>query len=127
MRRCEAITKGGTRCQAKAMHSYEHCYLHRPDLADERKRNASRGGKAAGRGRSGGDEVDQAKRWVKGLISKMLRGEVDRDVAATAFMGINTLARLVDLERRIVEQDEIIPRIEQLEADTGGSRSTWHR
>jgi hypothetical protein len=41
---------------------------------------------------------------------------VGRDVATAAFMGLNTLGRFIELERKIREQEEIIERIELLEA-----------
>jgi len=49
MKRCEAQKGDGSRCQGKAMEDYRWCYAHRPDLANERRRDASRGGKRGGR------------------------------------------------------------------------------
>jgi hypothetical protein len=124
--RCAAITRAGERCKAEATHG-SYCWNHAPEFADERKQRARRAGRSGGNGRpTGTSEVAQAKSWVKGLISKMLRGEVERDIAATAFMGVNTLARLIDLERRIQEQDEIVERIEALEA-MEPERAAWRR
>ncbi len=127
MRRCEALKGDGRRCQARAMDGYQWCYSHRPDLADERKRNASRGGRTGGRGRSGGDEVVEAKKYTRGIIAKLLRGEIGRGDATAAFMGINTLARLIDLERKIREQDELEDRIAELERIAGPEKGgrTW--
>jgi hypothetical protein len=37
-------------------------------------------------------------------------------VATAAFMGLGTLARYIELERKIREQDEVLERLEALEA-----------
>ena len=52
MHRCAAIKANGERCKADAMSGAEWCYSHHPDRAEQRSRNASRGGKSGGRGRS---------------------------------------------------------------------------
>lgn len=128
--RCEAITRAGARCQAEAMEGYQWCYSHRPDLAEQRKANARRGGRAGGRGRSSLDETEQAKKYIKGLVSQLLKGQVRREIANSCFTGLNVLARYVELERRIRETDELEARIEALEARQrleAQGQSTWHR
>jgi hypothetical protein len=59
-----------------------------------------------------------------------LQGTVERDVATAAFQGIKVLARYVELERKIREQDEVLERLEALEqqpeGNTGGYRN-WNR
>jgi len=130
--RCTAITKGGSRCSHTAT-ADTFCHLHHPDRAEQRRRDASRGGKAGGNGRSSGlSETAEAKRWIKGLVARLLKGEVERGVAATAFMGLGTLARYIELERRIREQDEIEERLAALENaqpdnTAGGGYRAWHR
>ncbi len=128
---CAAITKGGSRCSHTAT-ADTFCHLHHPDRAEQRRRDASRGGKAGGNGRSTGlSETAEAKRWIKGLVGQLLKGEVERDVATAAFQGINVLARYIELERKIREQDELEERLTELEnaqpeGNTGGYRQ-WHR
>jgi hypothetical protein len=46
--KCAFIKPGGDRCGSIAMKGYDTCYGHRPDLADERRRNASKGVERAG-------------------------------------------------------------------------------
>jgi len=129
--RCTAITKGGSRCSHTAT-ADTFCHLHDPARAEQRRRDASRGGKTGGNGRSSGlSETGEAKRWIKGLVARLLKGEVERDVATACFMGLGTLARFIELERRIREQDEIEERLaalEELQPDnTGGGYRNWHR
>jgi hypothetical protein len=121
--RCAAITKGGSRCRLEATYA-SYCYQHAPETLEARKRRARRGGRAGGNGRAGVAEVTEAKSWIRGLISKTLRGEVERDVATASFMGLNCLARYIELERRIREQDELLARVEALEASEAEERKS---
>ncbi len=126
--RCSGITRGGSRCRLDATRG-SYCYQHSPETVEERRRNASRGGKAGGNGRPGSGEVTEAKGFVRGLVNKLIKGEVERDTATAAFMGLNVLARYIELERKIREQDEVLERLEALEEqpdNTGGYRA-WHR
>lgn len=113
---CAAITRAGERCKAEATQG-SYCWNHAPEKAEARKQRARRGGRSGGNGRSSGlSETAEAKRWIRGLVSRLLKGEVERDVATAAFMGLGTLARYIELERKIREQDEVLERLEALEA-----------
>ena len=129
--RCSGITRGGARCRLGATHG-SYCYQHSPETVEERRRNASRGGKAGGNGRPGRGEVTEAKGFVRGLVNKLIKGEVERDTATAAFMGLNVLARYIELERKIKEQDELEERLTELEnaqpeGNAGGGYRAWHR
>jgi hypothetical protein len=50
---------------------------------------------------------------------------LQREIATACFMGLNTLARLVELERRIRETDELEARIEALEQRELMQQSAW--
>ena len=52
-----------------------------------------------------------------------------RDIATAAFQGLNTLARLVEVERKVREQEEVLARLEALEEAeaTNGGGTSWHR
>jgi hypothetical protein len=120
MKRCAALTAGGGRCQRIVSDSAVYCFGHDPARAEERKRNAARAGQAGGKGRPASDaltEVRELKAGIRDLIGKLLEGEVSRDVAACAFQGFNAAARMLEQERKVIEQTEIIPRLEALEAD----------
>ena len=112
--RCSGITRGGARCRLGATHG-SYCYQHSPETVEERRRNASRGDKAGGNGRPGRGEVTEAKGFVRGLVNKLIKGEVERDTATAAFMGLNVLARYIELERKIREQEEVLDRMEKIE------------
>jgi hypothetical protein len=53
------------------MKGYPTCYGHRPDLAEERRRNASKGGKRGGRGRSQTELTDIKTRLSACLLSRI--------------------------------------------------------
>src|SRR5215204_4962375 len=95
---CAYIKPGGERCGSIAMKGYQHCYGHRPDLADERRRNASKGGRSGGRGRRSGELTE-----VKILLADL----------------INTRLRAIEVERKVKETDELLARLEELEAAQG--------
>ncbi len=120
--RCAAITRAGGRCRLDATHG-SYCYQHSPETASARSRNARKAGRAGGNGRSSGlSETAEAKRWIRGLVAKVLAGDVERDVATACFMGLNVLARYVELERKIKETEDFEQRLEALERERQGGR-----
>jgi hypothetical protein len=90
------------------------CFSHHPDHAEERKRNASRGGKRGGRGRPGSD-LAGVKADIRAVIADVLAGEVRTGPAAVALQGYNALIRAEKLELDIREQHELTERLEELE------------
>jgi predicted dehydrogenase len=112
--RCNAITGGGDRCKLEATHG-SYCWSHAPETADERRQRARRGGKAGGRGRPGADLAD-LKRDVRGVIDGVLDGTIPQGPGAVALQGYNTLLRAAKVEMDIREQQELIERLEALEA-----------
>jgi hypothetical protein len=114
--RCSFIKAGGDRCRGTATGGATFCYAHDPARAEERSRNARKAGRTGGNGRpSGLSETAEAKRWIKALVSRLLNGQVERDTATACFMGLNVLARFIELERRLIEQQEVLERMEQIE------------
>ena len=115
--RCAAITKAGERCKGEGTHG-SYCWNHAPEMAEARKRRARKAGKAGGNGRPGGlSEVAEGKRYIRALVGGLMRGDVARETATACFMGLNVLARYLELERKIVEQDELLERVEALELE----------
>jgi len=87
-----------------------HCYQHDPARSGERRRNASKGGKS-----KGNPKLTKLDRQLEDLASDALEGKVERGVAAVVNQIINTRARLIELERKIREQEELEARLEALE------------
>jgi hypothetical protein len=111
MPQCAGIKRDGGRCTVVVAPSETYCYHHSPDRAQERKRNASRGGRSKG----GSSEISDLKAQLRKLAGDVLSGEVARSDAAVVNQILNTRARLIELERKIREQEELEARLEALE------------
>ncbi len=124
MVRCAFIKQDGERCGATAMRGYSTCYGHRPDLAQERRRNASRGVRSGGRGRpSAGDEISWIRRMLREAVVDVSTGKMDRSRAAVAIQGLNALRGLLEAEYRIKEAQEFEERIAAVEVRLAEQRS----
>src|SRR5215204_1383040 len=98
---CAAIKPNGARCRASAMEGYAYCYNHNPEFADERRLNASKGGKQGGRGRParpGAEGLQDIQDLLAELTSGVLSEEVTREVAIAANQLLNTSLRALELE-----------------------------
>src|ERR671921_2586842 len=110
MPQCAGIKRDGGRCTVVVGPGQTHCYQHDPNRSEERRRNASRGGKSKGNG-----ELADLKKQVKDLASDVLEGKADRGRAAVANQLYNTLIRAIEQERKLRELEEIAVRLEALE------------
>jgi hypothetical protein len=110
MAQCAGIKRDGGRCTVVVGLGQSHCYAHDPNRANERRRNASRGGKSKGNG-----ELADLKKQVKNLAADVLEGKVDRGRAAVANQLYNTLIRAIEQERKLRELGELAERLEALE------------
>ena len=110
MPQCAGIKRDGGRCTVVVGPGRTHCYSHDPRRAEERRRNASRGGKS-----KGSSEIADLKAQLKKLATGVLSGDVGRAEAAVVNQILNTRARLIEIERKIREADELEARLEALE------------
>ena len=126
MARCARIKDNGERCKGDAMPGADWCYSHDPARAEERRRNASRGGKRGGRGRPGQD-LAQIKTRLSDLANDVLGGRVGRGDAAVVGQLLNTVIRAVSVELKVREQMDLIERLEELEILMRHQRAQRHR
>jgi hypothetical protein len=100
----------------------EFCHLHDPSRTEERRRSASRAGRA-----KGNKEVADLKEEIKSVIGDVRTGELDRNDAAVMIQGYRALKDFIALERQVRETDELEARIVALEkaADTKKGARTW--
>jgi hypothetical protein len=110
MPQCAGIKRDGGRCAVVVGPSQTDCYQHDPKRAQERKRNASRGGKSKGNQR-----LAKLDKQLEDLAANTLDDKVERGVAAVVNQILNTRARLIELERKIKEAEELEARLEALE------------
>ena len=118
MPQCAGIKRDGGRCAVVVGPGQSHCYAHDPDRSQERKRNASRGGKSKGHG-----ELGELKKQIKDLAAGVLDGTADRSRAAVANQLYNTLIRAIEQERKARELEEPAGRMEALEEVLKGRRT----
>jgi hypothetical protein len=109
---CRGTKRDGSPCTAPVTGSNGYCWAHDPANADKRRRMASKAGSSKG----GGSEISDLKAQLRKLASDVLSGEVGRSEAAVVNQILNTRARLIELERKLREQEELAERLEALES-----------
>ena len=70
----------------------------------------------AGSSKGGGTEIADLKKQLRDLASDVLSGEVGRGEAAVVNQILNTRARLIEVERKIKEQEDLEGRPEARES-----------
>lgn len=112
---CSGIRADGGRCKAQAIHGSDYCISHDPDKAQERQRRNSKGGKRGGRGRPR-VELGYIKTQLQDLADQVLEGSVQRADAAVVGQLLNIVIRAITTELQVREQEELLGRLESLEA-----------
>ncbi len=112
---CSGIRADSGRCRAQAMRDSAYCLNHDPDKADARRRRASKGGKRGGRGRPTA-ELSRLRDRFEELADKVLAGEVERADGSVAGQLLNGARACVRDGLAAKEQEELIARLEALEA-----------
>lgn len=114
MARCRSCKPDGTPCERIVGASQDYCFSHDPERREERRRNASRAGKA-----KPSRELAGIKALLSKLTDRVLGGEgaepLETGRAAVANQLINTRLRAVEVERKIRETEELEQRLEELE------------
>ena len=118
MAQCSGIKRDGGRCAVVVGAGQRHCYQHDPDRSEERKRNASRGGKSRGAG-----ELAALKKQARDLAADVLQGDVETGRAAVANQIYNTLIRAIEQERKNLETGELAERLEAMEEVLKGRKT----
>lgn len=111
---CSGIKRTGGRCTVSVPEGQQFCHHHDPARAGERRRAASRAGRSRG-----STDVRALKQRISDLVEGVLDGSVDRGRAAVAVQGLNALRGALELERRTLETDELMSRVEELERVAG--------
>jgi len=72
-------------------------------------------------------EIRDLKKRISDVIDAVLEGSQDRGQAAVAIQDFNALKSVLELERKVKEQEEILERIKALEqtAETAKGVSRW--
>ena len=106
---CSGITREGRRCTVSVNGAQEFCHLHDPARSEERRRSASRAGRA-----KGNREVADLKDEIKTVIGDVKSGDLDRNDAAVMIQGYRALKDFIALQRQMRETDELAAEIEEV-------------
>jgi hypothetical protein len=110
MPQCAGIKRDGGRCAVVVGPQHTHCYQHDPKRAEARRRNASKGGRS-----KGNHKLAKLDKQLEDLAADALADNVERGVAAVVNQIINSRIRLLEVERKIKETEELEARLEALE------------
>lgn len=111
MASCRASKANGEPCRGTATGADGLCWAHAPENAGQRRRMASRAARA-----KPNREVRDLKKQLEDLAAGVLAGTVARGDATAVNQILNTRARLIELERKVREAEELEERLERLEA-----------
>jgi hypothetical protein len=120
MAQCAGIKRNGERCTATVEPPQTYCWWHDPANSEERRRAASKGGRS-----KPSREIRDLKKQLEDLVADVLAGNVVRGNAVVVNQIINTRARLIELERKVKETEELeehLERLEQAQEQKGGSK-----
>lgn len=124
---CQARKADGTPCQVKATASGV-CWAHDPAHAERRKQIAKAGNRAGGKGRPSPahDELGTIKKLLNGLVSQVYTGKTGAGTAYAMNALLNTQLRVIELERKLKETEELEQRLAALEAAAPqGRHNRW--
>jgi hypothetical protein len=117
---CAGIKQNGGRCTVSVEAGQTYCHHHDPARADERRRAASRAGRS-----KPSREIRGLKKELEDLAKGVLDGSVERGNAVVVNQILNTRVRLIDLERRVKETEDLEERIGQLERTQEQKGGRW--
>jgi hypothetical protein len=108
-RQCSGITRQGTRCTRSVEGPNGLCWLHDPTRADDRRRAASKAGRA-----KPNREVADIKERLSQLADDLLAGEVDKSTGAVVAQVLNVLLRAISVELKVREVEELAREVEEI-------------
>jgi hypothetical protein len=117
MAQCAGTKRNGSPCTVSVPVEQEYCWWHSPVNAEARRQAASRGGKA-----KANPLTRTLHRQLEKLTEDVATGALAPYKAAVIVQVVNARIRLVEVERRVQEQDDLLERLEQLERSRGGAR-----
>jgi hypothetical protein len=118
--KCGGFKRTGEPCTVTVEPPQLYCWWHDPSYSEERKRAASKGGKA-----KASPLTRELHRQLETLAEDVANGDLAPYRAAVIVQALNARIRLLETERRIAEQEDLLARLEELERIRSGSRSSW--
>jgi hypothetical protein len=110
MQKCAAIAGSGKPCKGLVRAGNDFCPAHDPARAEARSKAAAK----ACRTKYGG-ELSEVKAQLRELADDVVSGKLDKGKGSVAAQIIGVFARVVEVERKVREQQELTERLENLE------------
>jgi hypothetical protein len=123
MPKCSATKADGTPCERLIDASAIYCYSHDAKRAEQRSRNAAK----AARSKGPVGELCEVKSLLRTIADDVLEGTVDKGRGSIASQILGTWLRAVEVERKVLEQEQLLERLDALEqaTQTNGRRPPW--
>lgn len=116
---CIGVKPDGSLCKGVAQRDSDYCVSHDPARKQARHRAASKAARS-----KPGREIKVLKTGLEDLAQDVLDAAVEPKVGAVVTQIFNARIKLIEVERRIKEADELEARIDELKeglARSGGS------
>jgi hypothetical protein len=127
MTQCIGVKPNGELCRCVAARGSDFCPAHDPARKEARHRNASKAARS-----KPGREIKDLKVQLESLANDVLNESVEPKVGAVVNQILNTRARLIEVDRKLRETEELGRELEELrelvERDAGRGevrRSPW--
>jgi hypothetical protein len=114
---CTTIKPSGERCRGVPVRGSSFCAAHHPATQERRRRGARKGGRRTSRGRPTAAELDQVRGEIRATIARVFKGDIPPNVGSVMFMGYNTLLRTAEVQRRLIETDDLAEQLDELKAE----------
>lgn len=111
---CAGTGRNGSPCTVSVEVEQEYCWWPSPANAEARQQAASRGGRA-----KSNPLARSLHRQLENLADDVATGALAPYKAAVIVQVVNARIRLVEVERRVAEQEDLLARLEQLERNRG--------
>ena len=115
---CQGIKRDGGRCTVSVKSGESYCWNHAPERAEVRRRNAA---KAGSRARTP-HQVRELHALLDETTERVLSGDLKPYPGMVVGQLIGVKIRLLEFEKALREQDELLERLERLEG-----RGSWAR
>jgi uncharacterized Zn finger protein (UPF0148 family) len=127
MTQCIGVKPNGELCRCVAARGSDFCPAHDPARKEARHRNASKAARS-----KPGREIKDLKAQLESLAKDVLKKSVEPKVGAVVNQILNTRARLIEVDRKLRETEELARELEELrelvERDSGrgeARRASW--
>ncbi len=116
---CIGVKPTGELCRCVAARGSDYCPAHDPARKDARHRNASKAARS-----KPGREMKDLKAQLEDLANDVLADTIEPKLGAVVNQILNTRVRLIEVQRKLRETDELAREVEELRALVERDNST---